>query len=145
MLEPAVTRYQGNQLRCFFRGDAAFALPNIYEFLEAVGFGYAICRPAGQWIAISAALSIYDRGIRKSGMTSVRILYALKSFSGPSGSVLILFKHVSMLHATGNPGLIDASGMIRKWQVDFVLVHTLAFDAASSVGRQIEIEARFLL
>ena len=42
VLEPAVTRYRGKELRRFFRGDAAFAMPEIYEFLEAEGFKYAI-------------------------------------------------------------------------------------------------------
>jgi hypothetical protein len=46
VLEPVITRYRGKQLRRFFRGDAAFALPGIYEFLEAEGFGYAIRLPA---------------------------------------------------------------------------------------------------
>ena len=46
VLEPVVTRYRDKQLRRFFRGDAAFALPDIYEFLEAEGFGYAIRLPA---------------------------------------------------------------------------------------------------
>jgi hypothetical protein len=32
VLEPVITRYRGKQLRRFFRGDAAFALPDIYEF-----------------------------------------------------------------------------------------------------------------
>jgi hypothetical protein len=47
VLEPVVTGYRGNQLRCLFRGNAAFALPSLYEFLEAEGFGYAIRPPAG--------------------------------------------------------------------------------------------------
>jgi hypothetical protein len=38
--------YRGKRLRRFFRGDAAFALPSIYELLEAAGFSYAICLPA---------------------------------------------------------------------------------------------------
>jgi hypothetical protein len=42
VLEPVAAGYRGKQLRRFFRGDAAFALPSIYEFLEAEGFGYAI-------------------------------------------------------------------------------------------------------
>jgi hypothetical protein len=46
VLEPVVARYRGKRLRRFFRGDAAFALPDIYEFLEAEGFGYAIRLPA---------------------------------------------------------------------------------------------------
>ena len=46
VLEPVVARYRDNRLRRFFRGDAAFALPGVYEFLEAEGFGYAIRLPA---------------------------------------------------------------------------------------------------
>ena len=42
VLEPVVERYRGRNLRRYFRGDAAFASPNIYEFLEGEGFFYAI-------------------------------------------------------------------------------------------------------
>ena len=42
VLEPVVARYRGTGKRCCFRGDAAFANPEIYEFLEAEGMGYAI-------------------------------------------------------------------------------------------------------
>jgi len=42
VLEPVVARYRERNLRRYFRGDAAFAAPDIYEFLEAEGFLYAI-------------------------------------------------------------------------------------------------------
>ncbi len=42
VLEPVVSRYRNNTKRRLFRGDAAFALPDLYEFLEAEGYGYAI-------------------------------------------------------------------------------------------------------
>jgi hypothetical protein len=42
VLEPVVERYQDRKLRRYFRGDAAFASPEIYEYLEAEGFLYAI-------------------------------------------------------------------------------------------------------
>ncbi len=42
VLEPVVERYRERNLRCYFRGDAAFASPDIYEFLEDAGFLYAI-------------------------------------------------------------------------------------------------------
>tara|TARA_B100000315_G_scaffold32143_1_gene27159 strand:- start:121 stop:1266 length:1146 start_codon:yes stop_codon:yes gene_type:complete len=42
VLEPVVNRYQERKVRLYFRGDAAFASPDIYEFLEAEGFLYAI-------------------------------------------------------------------------------------------------------
>ena len=40
VLEPVVA--QDRKLRRYFRGDAAFASPDIYEFLEAEGYTYAI-------------------------------------------------------------------------------------------------------
>jgi len=42
ILEPVVERYRERNLRRYFRGDAAFALPDLYEFLEAEGYKYAI-------------------------------------------------------------------------------------------------------
>jgi len=42
ILEPVVERYRERKLRRYFRGDAAFAAPGIYEFLEAEDFLYAI-------------------------------------------------------------------------------------------------------
>jgi len=46
VLEPVVTRYRGGEKDRLFRGDAAFALPDLYEYLEAEGFRYAIRLPA---------------------------------------------------------------------------------------------------
>src|SRR6201987_1511514 len=48
VLEPVGARYRGTVKRCCFRGDAAFANPEIYEFLEAEGMGYAIRLPANR-------------------------------------------------------------------------------------------------
>jgi hypothetical protein len=45
VLESVVTRYRGTKKK-FFRGDAAFAKPELYEFLEAEGYRYAIRLPA---------------------------------------------------------------------------------------------------
>ena len=42
VLKPVVVRYKGRKVRIYFRGDAAFASPEIYEYLEAEGFAYAI-------------------------------------------------------------------------------------------------------
>src|SRR5712691_4409287 len=50
VLEPMVSRYRGTVKRLYFRGDAAFANPEIYEFLEAEGYGYAIRLPTNQVI-----------------------------------------------------------------------------------------------
>ena len=42
LLEPIVNRYRGYDILRFFRGDAAFANPAIYLYLEAEGYFYAI-------------------------------------------------------------------------------------------------------
>ena len=48
VLKPVVVRYKGRNLRRYFRGDAAFALPELYEYLEAEGFLHAIRIPTNQ-------------------------------------------------------------------------------------------------
>jgi hypothetical protein len=48
VLEPVVERYREQPLERFFRGDAAFANPDIYEYLESENFCYAIRLPANQ-------------------------------------------------------------------------------------------------
>jgi hypothetical protein len=45
VLEPVVARYRERKLRRCFRADAAFARPEICEFLEAEGYAYAIRLP----------------------------------------------------------------------------------------------------
>ena len=45
VLKPVVARYCTKNIRRYFRGDAAFAKPEIYEFLETEGYGYAIRLP----------------------------------------------------------------------------------------------------
>jgi hypothetical protein len=42
VLEPIVARYRGYDILRFFRGDAAFADPHVYRYLEAEGYFYAI-------------------------------------------------------------------------------------------------------
>jgi hypothetical protein len=37
LLEPVIARYRGIVKRLYFRGDAAFANPEMYEFLEVEG------------------------------------------------------------------------------------------------------------
>ena len=47
-LEPIVARYRCKFERRYFRADAAFANPEVYEFLEAEDFRYAIRLPANR-------------------------------------------------------------------------------------------------
>jgi Transposase DDE domain group 1 len=48
VLEPVVARYRGTFKRRYFRADAAFANPEVYEFLEDEEFKYVIRLPANQ-------------------------------------------------------------------------------------------------
>lgn len=42
ILNPVIARYADRHLMRFFRADAAFAIPELYEMLEAEGYFYAI-------------------------------------------------------------------------------------------------------
>jgi hypothetical protein len=42
VLKPVLARYAGRGMKIFFRGDAGFAAPDLYEALEAAGVWYAI-------------------------------------------------------------------------------------------------------
>jgi hypothetical protein len=46
VLEPVVARYRGQKVPRLFRADAAFAQPELYDYLEAEDYGYAIRLPA---------------------------------------------------------------------------------------------------
>jgi hypothetical protein len=46
VLEPVIARYRERSLTLYFRGDAAFAKPELYELLEAEDMGYTIRLPA---------------------------------------------------------------------------------------------------
>jgi hypothetical protein len=46
VLKPVVERYRGKVSRIYFRADAGFANPDVYEYLEAEGIKYAIRLPA---------------------------------------------------------------------------------------------------
>ena len=47
-MKPIVVRDKGRKVRLYFRGDAAFPSPEMYEYLEAEGFLYAIRLPKNQ-------------------------------------------------------------------------------------------------
>ena len=48
VLAPVVARYRGKVSRLYFRADAGFANPDVYEFLEANRIKYAIRLPANR-------------------------------------------------------------------------------------------------
>ena len=55
VLVPVVERYKERAIRLYFRGDAAFASPEIYDYLEAEGMLYAIRLPANRVLQESIA------------------------------------------------------------------------------------------
>jgi hypothetical protein len=82
VLKPVVVRYRGRKVRLYFRGDAAFASPEIYQYLEAEGFLYAIRLPTNKVLQESIAYLL----ARPAGRPAkyVRRFYA--SFSYQAGS-----------------------------------------------------------
>jgi len=82
VLEPVMARYRDRKLRRYFRGDAAFASPDIYEFLEAEGYTYAIRLKANAVLQESIA-HLLSRPVGRPP-NHVRRYYA--SFSYQAGS-----------------------------------------------------------
>ncbi|HRW60967.1 MAG TPA: IS1380 family transposase, partial [Defluviicoccus sp.] len=82
VLVPVVERYKERQVRLYFRGDAAFASPDIYEYLEAEGVLYAIRLPANKVLQESIA-HLLRRPVGRPP-NHVRRFYA--SFSYQAGS-----------------------------------------------------------
>ena len=70
------SRYQGKVSRIYFRADAALAIPEVYEFLEAERIKYAIRLPANQasGTAITPALAITRCSCSTSLATSNAVL-----------------------------------------------------------------------
>jgi hypothetical protein len=56
VLKPVVARYQASGERIAFRGDAAFAQPSMYDYLESAGIEYAIRLPANQILELNASI-----------------------------------------------------------------------------------------
>ena len=82
MLKPVVFCYKGRKVRLYFRGDAAFASPKIYDYLEAEGFLYAIRLSTNQVLQESIA-HLLTRPVGRPP-NHVRRYYA--SFSYQAGS-----------------------------------------------------------
>ena len=67
VLEPVIARYRGTVKRLYFRGDAAFANPEIYEFIGAA------CRSAGRIAEAEASTRTSQR--LKSRLTALNSEY----------------------------------------------------------------------
>ena len=66
VLKPVVARYQGKVSRIYFRADAGFANPDVYEFLEAEGMKYAIRLPANRVLQAPFAPRGRNRAARQA-------------------------------------------------------------------------------
>ena len=55
-LNPVAERYQGKVSRIYFRVDAAFAMPEVYEYLEAAWIKHAIRLSANQFFRTGSAI-----------------------------------------------------------------------------------------
>ena len=54
-LKPVLARYRGKVSRIYFRADASFANPEVYEYLEGEGIKYAIRLPANRVLQEASA------------------------------------------------------------------------------------------
>ena len=82
VLKPVVARYKGHVSRIYFRGDAGFANPEIYDYLEAEGVKYAIRLPTNRILQERIA-HLLTRPVGRPP-NAVRRFYA--SFSYQAGS-----------------------------------------------------------
>ena len=78
MLEPVVERYRKRELRRYSRADAAFAKPDIYEFLNAEGYAYAIRLPTNSVLQEKIA-HLLTRPVGRSP-NHVRVFHASFSY-----------------------------------------------------------------
>ena len=79
-----MARYQGKVSRIYFRADAAFAIPGVYECLEAERIKYAIRLPANQVLQNSIAY-LLKRPVGRPP-NEVRRYYASFSYQAASWS-----------------------------------------------------------
>jgi len=87
VLEPVIARYRGIVKRRYFRGDAAFASPEMYEFLEAEGIGYTIRLPANSVLqSRSDTCSGARSGARHTRCAGTTPASAIRHGAGPKAA-----------------------------------------------------------
>jgi Transposase DDE domain group 1 len=85
VLEPVIARYRDIAKRLYFRGDAAFANPEMYEFLDAEGMGYTIRLPATMSCSAGSAICSSARaGDRRTRCAATMPAFATKPAHGQS-------------------------------------------------------------
>jgi len=81
-LEPVIARYRGRMKRRYFRADAAFASPEIYEVLEAEAYKYTIRLLANAFLQLRIAWLLK----RPVGRPPHEVRHDYASFSYRAGS-----------------------------------------------------------
>jgi Transposase DDE domain group 1 len=85
VLKPVLERYQGKISRIYFRADAAFAMTEVYEFLEADGSNTRSgFRPTGFYRTGFATCSSAPSGGLRTRCASFMPISAIKRQAGPS-------------------------------------------------------------
>ena len=74
VLDPVIARYAGRDILRFFRADAAYASPAIYERLEEAGYFYAIRLPANNVLREKIAHRL-TRPVGRPSLTKVKRFY----------------------------------------------------------------------
>ena len=74
VLDPVIARYATRDLMRFFRADAAYAMPAIYERLEEAGYFYAIRLPANAVLREKIAHRM-TRPVGRPSLTKVKRFY----------------------------------------------------------------------
>jgi hypothetical protein len=83
VLEPVVARYRTTLKRRYLRADAAFASPEVYEFLEAEDYGYGIRLPANAVLQRRIA-HLLTRPVGRPPVPSGAV-WSLRAVSWPGG------------------------------------------------------------
>jgi hypothetical protein len=101
VLAPVLARYRGRGLALYFRADAAFAKPELYELLEAEGVEYAIRLPANQVLQERIAHLLtrpVGRPPRKPQVFFASFSYQAQSWSKPRRVVAKVAWHQGELY-----------------------------------------------
>lgn len=74
VLDPVIARYAEHNIMRFFRADAAYAIPAIYERLEEAGYFYALWLPANAVLKDKIA-HLLIRPVGRPSLTKVKRFY----------------------------------------------------------------------
>src|SRR3954465_1206809 len=100
VVEPVIARYRERGLPLWFRGDAAFAKPELYELLEAEEIGYAIRLPANAVLQERIAHLLtrpVGRPPKKPQVFHASFSYQARSWTKPPGPT----HEISAINAQG--------------------------------------------